>query len=805
MKFRLVFLIAFCFSLLAEAQVAMTDEQVLRYVVEETQKGTSQQQMASELIKKGVTAAQLQRVRKKAEELKKQEGAKSVDAAQLRAKEVGAVDDENEEGPEFFELTEDEQQQVFGRNIFRSKKLTFEASANLTTPANYVLGIGDKLLINIWGATQNSFETVITADGYVVIASVGPIKLAGLTVERAKAVLKSKLGAHYGGTNIDFSLVDVRSVQVQVMGEVVMPGTYTLSGLSSAFNALYKAGGISEIGSLRDIKVYRNGKVVSTIDVYDFILHGNSAENVRLEDNDVIIVGAYNNLVQVEGSVKRPMWYELKNGETVADLIAFAGNFTGNAYKKKLRVSRKSGAEYSVHTVNEERMSSFQLSDGDQVYVDSIRARYMNRVEVKGAVKYPGVFELGDDIKTVRQLLMGAEGLSENAYEGLAIMHRENEDLTIRMMNVDVHGILNGTSPDVPLKNNDVLFIPSKTDMLGERVVEVMGEVVTPGSYPYADNSTLQDIILQSGGLTEAGSLAKVDVYRRVKDATAVADGVIRSEVFSFSLDERYAVQQDTTFYLKPYDIVIVRKSPIYEVQRSVVVTGEVNFEGSYIIANENYRLSDLIKACGGMTNMAYVKGARLTRRMNANELEQREYADLIAQIQLYENGLTEGKNLDMQIAEELYKLKKNKSDKYVVAMDLQRAIDEPGSSYDLLLREGDVIEIPKQMTTIKVSGEVMGEISMPYEEGKSVKYYIKHAGGYTEGAATSRIYGINANGGVVKLKKSSKKAIQPGMEIVVPKKNVRRKLTTGEIIGIGSAVASLASVVIALINTTSK
>lgn len=805
MKFRLVFLIAFCFSLLAEAQVAMTDEQVLRYVVEETQKGTSQQQMASELIKKGVTAAQLQRVRKKAEELKKQEGTKSVDAAQLRAEEVGAVDDENEAGPDFVELTEDEQQQVFGRNIFRSKKLTFEASANLTTPANYVLGVGDKLLINIWGATQNSFETVITADGYVVIASVGPIKLAGLTVERAKAVLKSKLGAHYGGTNIDFSLVDVRSVQVQVMGEVVTPGTYTLSGLSSAFNALYKAGGISEIGSLRDIKVYRNGKVVSTIDVYDFILHGNSAENVRLEDNDVIIVGAYNNLVQVEGSVKRPMWYELKNGETVADLITFAGNFTGNAYKKKLRVSRKSGAEYSVHTVNEERMSSFQLSDGDQVHVDSIRARYMNRVEVKGAVKYPGVFELGDDIKTVRQLLMGAEGFSENAYEGLAIMHRENEDLTIRMMNVDVHGILNGTSPDVPLKNNDVLFIPSKTDMLGERVVEVMGEVVTPGSYPYADNSTLQDIILQSGGLTEAGSLAKVDVYRRVKDAAAVADGVIRSEVFNFSLDERYAVQQDTTFYLHPYDIVIVRKSPIYEVQRSVVITGEVNFDGSYIIANENYRLSDLIKACGGMTNMAYVKGARLTRRMNANELEQREYADLIAQIQLYENGLTEGKNLDMQIAEELYKLKKNKSDKYVVAMDLQRAIDEPGSSYDLLLREGDVIEIPKQMTTIKVSGEVMGEISMPYEEGKSVKYYIKHAGGYTEGAATSRIYGINANGGVVKLKKSSKKAIQPGMEIVVPKKNMRRKLTTGEIIGIGSGVASLASVVIALINTTSK
>jgi protein involved in polysaccharide export with SLBB domain len=554
---------------------------------------------------------------------------------------------------------------------------------------------------------------------------------------------------------------------------------------------------------LRDIQIFRGGKLSSTLDVYDYILNGNGVENIGLQDNDIIIVGAYNNLVQIKGSVKRPMWYEMKKDETVVDLLRYAGNFSGNAFTKSVRITRKAGSEYSVHTVTEERMPIFQLADEDQVQVDSIRARFMNRVEVRGAVKYPGQFELGEDIKTVRQLLLAAEGFREDAYEGVAIMHRENKDLTIRMMNVDVHGILNGTSADVELKNNDVLFVPSKSEMLGERVIDVKGEVVYPGTYPFADNTTIQDVILQSGGITEAGSLARVDVFRRIRDNDSEQGGESRSESFTFSLDERYAVRQDTTFYLQPHDIVVVRKSPAYEEQRSVFVQGEVNFGGQYTITSKNYRLSDLVKDCGGFTNLAYVNGARLTRIMTKEEMEQRDQANLKAQIQLYEDGLKEGKDLNMQIADSLLSLKMKASNSFPVAINLQRALEEPGSTHDLLLREGDILEVPECSNIIKVSGEVMYPVSMSYEEGKSLSYYIKHAGGYSGNAAKKRVYGIQANGSVVKLKGSSKKDIQPGIEIVVPSKQTRRKMSTTEMIGIGSGVAALAGVIVSLLNAT--
>ena len=823
MKYRIILLTALLFScIFAAAQSVMTDDQVLKYVVAETQKGTSQQQMAAELIKKGVTTTQLQRVRQKAEKLRKEaeSGTKKqakkgttseeedlfVDAAQSRAEELGLNQDEeivDGGSQDILGMTEEEQRQVFGRNIFNSKKLTFQAPANLTTPANYVLGAGDQVMVNIWGASQQSIEAPITADGYVVVDGVGPIKIGGLTVERAKAVLKSKLGAYFSGCSIDLSLMEARNVQVQVMGEVEVPGTYTLSALSTAFNALYMAGGISKIGSLRDIQVFRGGKVVSVVDVYDYILNGKGADNVGLKDNDIIIVGAYNNLVQIKGSVKRPMWYEMKRGETVADLLRYAGNFSGNAYTKSVRITRKAGVEYSVHTVNEERMPIFQLADEDQVQVDSIRARFMNRVEVRGAVKYPGQFELGESIHTVRQLLLAAEGLSEDAYEGVAIMHRENQDLTIRMVNVDIHGILKGTVADVPLKNNDVLFVPSKSDMLGERIIDVKGEVVYPGTYPYADNTSIQDIILQTGGLTEAGSLARVDVFRRIRDNASEHGGVNRSETFSFSMNEDYSIRQDTIFHLQPFDIVVVRKSPAYEEQRNVFVQGEVNFAGQYTISNKNYRLSDLIKACGGFTDLAYINGARLTRLMTKEEMDQRDHANLKAQIQLYEDGLKEGKDLNMQIADSLLSLKMKTSNTFPVAINLQRAMEEPGSSHDLLLREGDILEVPERSNIVKISGEVMYPVSMSYEEGKSLKHYIKHAGGYSGNAAKSRVYGIQANGSVVKLKGSSKKDIQPGIEIVVPQKQNRRKMSTSEIIGIGSGVAALAGVIVSLLNAT--
>ncbi len=824
MKNILLLLATFVFVALPTlAQNSMTDDQILKYLVTETQKGTSQQQMAAELIKKGVTSSQLQRVKQKAEKLRKEAQSGStkkaknkgnkedesltLDAAQSRSEDLGLNQDEEDligtGSQDVLGITEEEQRQVFGRNIFNSKKLTFQPTSNYATPANYVLGVGDAVTVNIWGTTQMMIESTITADGYIVIDGVGPIKLAGFTVNQAKKQLNNKLGAYYNGCAFDLSLTEARTIQVQVMGEVEQPGTYTLSSLSSAFNALYMAGGISKIGTLRNIQVYRTGKLISTIDVYDYILNGNTQGDVRLEDNDLILVGPYDCLIQIKGNVKRPMWYEMKKNETAQDLLKYSGGFSGNAYTKKIRLTRKFGEEYSVHTIEESKWATFYLADEDQVQVDSIRARFNNRVEIRGAVKYPGQFELSEDIKTVRQLLLAAEGLSEDVYEGRAIMHRENDDLTIRMINVDVHGILSGKASDIELKNNDVLFIPSKTEMLGERIIDVKGEVIYPGIYPYADNTSIQDIILQTGGLTEAGSLARVDVFRRIFDNQSSHSGVERSQTFTFSLDERYKIEQDTTFHLKPYDIVIIRKSPAYEEQKNVFVQGEVNFAGQYSITNKNYRLSDLIKACGGLTDLAYINGARLTRLMTKEEIEQRDHANLKAQIQLYEDGLKEGKDLNMQIADSLLSLKTKTSNTFPVAINLQRAMEAPGSNHDLLLREGDILEVPERSNIIKISGEVMYPVSMSYEEGKSLKYYIRHAGGYSNNAAKSRVYGIQANGTVVKLSSRSKKDIQPGIEIVVPQKQSRRKMSTTEIIGIGSGIAALASVIVSLLNAT--
>ena len=825
MKHRIIAFATILFiSLAAMAQSSMTDDQVLKYLVTETQKGTSQQKMAAELLKKGVTTTQLQRVRKKAEKLReeaestnkkgnkkdkknknKEEDELDLDASQSRSEELGLdKDDEDfvgESSNDILGITDEEQRQVFGRNIFNAKNLTFQPSANLATPANYTIGPGDLITINIWGASQQTIEGEVSSDGYIVVESIGPIKLAGLSVERARTVLRNKLGEHYNDCSIDLSLSETRSIQVQVMGEVKLPGTYTLSSLSTAFNALYMAGGISKIGTLRDIKVYRGGKNISDIDVYDYILNGNSRGDIRLEDNDVIVVGAYNCLVQIKGNVKRPMWYEMKKTETVKDLLDYAGSFTGNAYTKNVRLTRKSGEEYSIHTIEEFQMSNFALADEDMVQVDSIRARFSNKIEIRGAAKHPGLYELGGKIQSVRELLMAAEGLSEDAYEGRAIMHRENDDLTLRMINVDIHGIIAGTSSDIPLRKNDVLFIPSKSDMLGERIIDIKGEVIYPGQYPYADSTSIQDMLLQAGGLTEAGSLARVDIFRRIRDNRSPLAGNNSSINFSFSLDERFAIQQDTTFYLQPYDIVVVRKSPSYEEQQNVTAQGEVNFEGQYSLTSKNYRLSDLVKACGGFTDVAYIRGAKLIRLMTQEEMEQRDQANLKAQIQLYEDGIKEGKDMNMQIADSLLSLKTNTSNTFPVAINLEKAMANPGSYDDILLREGDILSIPEKSNIIKISGEVMYPVSMTYEKGRNLSYYISHAGGYSNNASKRKVYGINANGSIVKLGSNSVKAIEPGMEIVVPQKSAKKKLSTTEIIGIGSGVAAMASVIVALLN----
>lgn len=807
---------------------SMTDDQIITFIQKESEKGTSQQQIVTELIGKGVTTSQLQRVRRKAQTMlqtQKNGGSlignggkvstqrtqydqygQPIDVEeQMRNQPLGssqtAFGIEPDDSLMIYMEAKDETRRVFGRDIFNKQNLTFQPSTNMATPANYVLGPGDQVVIDVWGASQQKFAETISPDGNITIEGVGLIRLGGLSVKKARSVLQSHLEQRYSDCQFNLSVGDIRTIQVQVAGEVNMPGTYSLSSLSSAFNALYAAGGINDNGTLRDIKVYRAGRMIATVDVYDYLINGNSAGDIRLQDNDVIVVGAYDCLVNVTGKIKRPMWYEMKSSETVKQLMTYSGGFTGDAYTDKVRLVRKAGAEYSVHTIDEFDMATFTLKDLDEVQVDSVRARFSNMVEVRGAVKHAGQFQLGDKIQTVRDLLLAADGLSEDAYQERAVMHRQKDDLTLEMVGIDVKGLLEGRIADILLKKNDLLFIPSHTEMLGERKLTINGEVIYPGIYPYADNTTIQDLILQSGGFTEAASLARVDVFRRVRDAKAVMDNKQSAESFSFSLDETYALTQDTVFYLKPYDEVYVRKSPAYEPQQNVTVRGEVSFAGQYSMTSKDYRLSDLVKAAGGFTQLAYVPGARLMRRMTEEEKLQRDNSLKQEQIRMYEESMKKEVTSSFEEMDTLLSMKLNLDDTYPVALDLEAALKEPGSLEDIVLREGDVLTIPQYSNTVKISGEVAHPISMNYVKGKNLSYYIAHAGGYGNKARKGNVYAIYANGGVEKVKRHSSKAIQPGCEIVVPTKPEKTGMTTSEIMAIASGGASLASVVVALIS----
>lgn len=841
-RILLACLACFCFQFIFSQ--SMSDDQVVKYVMEQQEKGKDQQYIVSQLLQRGVTVEQLRRIRKKYEAEQQQPGAldltgstqdksgksrlrtekeKRLDERQkksgnmirsrremLESGEKTVRQEQLDEEIGFMDIDsliyyqkyfEEDETQVFGRNIFYNEMLTFEPSLNIPTPASYRLGAGDAVIIDVWGASQVTYEKTVSPDGTVTLEDIGPLSLAGMTVAEANEYVKKQLARFYSGSNVTLTVGEVRSVQVQVMGEVMVPGTYTLSALSTAFNALYAAGGINNIGTLRDIKVYRGGRILSTIDVYDYILNGNTKGNVRLEDNDVIVVGPYDCLVNIRGKVKRPMFYEMKESESVASILDYAGGFAGDAYTNNIRLVRKSGREYSVYTVGEFDMNGFLLKDGDSLYVDSVIPRFSNVAEVRGAVFHPGQYQMDGSIKTVRQLIKAADGLREDAFLKRAVMHRQKEDLTMEALSVDIEGIMAGTTPDIPLRNNDILFIPSAVEMKGEQTLTIEGEVNFPGIYQYAENTTIEDLVLQAGGLTEAASMARVDVFRRIKNPDAVQDDEKLAETFSFSLRDGLALGDGQDFHLQPYDEVFVRKSPAYSEQRNVKISGAVNFEGEYAMDNKDYRLSDLVEAAGGLSSLAYAKGARLQRTLTDEEKQQRETSMKNSQIQLYEESLRSERAYDMAKADSILNMRLDLGDTYPVAINLERAMQNPGGDDDVRLREGDELVVPQFSNTVKISGEVMYPISLNYEKGKSLKYYIKRAGGFADRAHKSHVYAIYMNGSVQQLGRRASKDIQPGCEIVVPTKPQRDKMTPQEMMTIGTSTASIATMIATLVN----
>ncbi len=808
-----MFLVMLLSSTMAFSQ--MSDAQVSQALQQGMKSGTRQSQVVTGLMQQGVRVDQIQRVRKQYEQAKnrrmgsqddkvgtpdsrmRQQNAatkRSVGMTRETANNYLPEDQMNDSAgyydepmlmdtiPNLFHGRE-----VFGRNIFNKRNLNFEPNMNLATPQNYVLGPGDQVYVDIYGASQKTEELTVSPDGAITVPGYGPIQVSGLTVAQAQGRLRSTLGTRYASSNLKLTVGQTRTIQVNVMGEVLMPGSYTLSAFATVFHALYMAGGTNEIGTLRNIKVFRQGRQVTTVDVYQYILTGRLAGNIRLQDNDVIQVGPYDCIVDVEGCVKRPMAFEMRKSESVKTLLDYAGGFTGNAYRKAVRLYRNSGRLKNVYNINEFDMTDFKLDDGDLISVDSMLDRYENMVEVRGAVFRTGMYHLGKEVTSVKSLIEAADGLMEEAFTARAVIRRVKLNRTLETIPVDVKGIMEGTSADVPLQNEDILFIPTIQEQMRERTVTIQGEVQFPGSYEYADNESLEDLVLRAGGLTDAASAVKVDVSRRIRDPKADQLGSEISKTYSFALKDGFIVDGEKGFVLEPFDVVDVRRSPVYKDARKVSVTGEVLYEGSFTLTKKNQRLSDLIKAAGGVTPDAYVRGARLERIMTADEKARLEKAIELAKV-----------NADAKDSVSLDQLAT--SDSYTVGINLEKALANPGGDDDLVVKNGDRLVVPEYNGTIKISGNVLLPNTVAYMGGKNYKYYINQAGGYGERSRKSKTYILYQNGLVTKARKGE---VEPGCEIIVPKKGTRTIDLTNltRLISVTSSMASLTTMFVSLVH----
>lgn len=876
MKRQILLLFAIALlPLVAQAQSSMTDEQVMQYIMREHENGSSQSQIVTKLMQRGVTVQQIQRVRKKYERMQNGEslGGVSNNTSSDRTRTNNAnnnplllqqqqdngiyrqnlygdqdayyTDDDpygqysmgrrqknpskhtyNRLDEEWLQMTEELNQlypadtavlylqllemvqaqfskrQVFGRDIFNNENLTFEPAMNIATPDNYILGPGDAVYIDIFGASQKTIESTVSPDGTIVIDGYGPVTVGGMSVAQANEALRTELGSRYTSSDIRLTVGQTRTITVNVMGEVSVPGTYSLSAFATVLNALYSAGGTNDLGTLRDIKVYRNGRLISTCDLYDYLFQGTMTGNVRLEDNDVIIVGPYEQLVNIAGKVRRPMYYEMRQGESLGTLLRYAGGFAGDAYTGSVRVFRKSGRQKSVFNVGEFDMGVFTLADEDSVAVDSVIDRYDNMVEVKGAVFRPGKYDVGGSITSVRTLVQAAEGVTEQAFTNHAVMHRMKPDRTLQALQVDLQGILEGSSPDIALQPNDVLFVPTKREMMAEQTITIFGEVHYPGVYQYAEGETVEDFILQAGGLRESASMVKVDVSRRRRDPYALQHDSLVAETFTFALKDGFLIDGEPAFVLEPFDQVYVRKSPGFVELMNVQVEGEVRFEGTYTLSSRTQRLSDLVEMAGGASSAAYIPGARLERTYTTDERERALAAKQQAQEEMEANMqeiVARSGNASLMNLTTAQQLKKYEiGSTYPVGIELDKALANPGGPEDILLREGDKLVIPQYNATVKVNGEVLYPNTVAFDKGKGYKYYIDQAGGYSNRAKKGRAYIIYMNGRVAQASRKAKPA--PGCEIVVPAKSISTT-TTSERLSIATSVGSFAAIIATIAN----
>lgn len=799
-----------CTVLFALGQ-SLTDAQVMQYAARQKKAGMSETEIAANLLQRGATMAQLQQLRQQySQQINKSGMSGHVDNAingaenrmRINNGENGQIrqnySDANQQQlarmsqrqpllqpGDLDYLLEESGKKVFGRDIFNNKNLTFEPQMNIATPQNYVLGPGDKLIIDVYGASQESLSLTVSPEGDITVPECGPIHVSGLTVSSAQARIKSRMGEYYSSSDIKTTVGQTRSILVNVMGEVKTPGTYTLSAFATVFHAIYMAGGISNLGTLRNIKVFRQGRLITVVDIYEYILNGRLAGNVRLQDNDVVQVGPYDCIVDIAGRVKRPMAYEMRKDESLATLLRYSGGFASDAYKGSVRVFRKNNRMKSVFNIEEFDWTNFKVADGDSVLVDSIIDRYDNMVEIKGAVFRSGMYQLGEKVSTVGSLVEAAGGVCEEAFTKRAVMRRMKQNRTQEVLSIDLEGILNGSVPDVALQNEDVLFIPTQAEHLNLRTLTIEGEVVFPGTYEYAEGMTIEDLVLQAGGLTDAASTVKADVSRRIVDPEATESGMEIAKTFSFALKNNYVVDGDRSFTLEPYDIVTIRRSPVYSNPSKVSIEGEIAFEGSYTLEAKNQRLSDLVNAAGGVMPGAYVRGARLVRTMT--EDERARWQSVVKMARQNQNAK------DSILIDQL-----EADSTYSVGIHLDEAIAQPGSDEDIELVDGDRLIIPRYNRTVRVSGDVRSTNTVAYKEKKDYKYYIDQAGGFGDRARKGKVYIVYQNGTIAK---ATKGKIEPGCEVIVPSKGPKKEMSVAQWLGIGSSVASLGTMFATIAN----
>ncbi len=794
----------------------MSDAQIRQFLNQVRSSGLSEDQIEQIATARGMKPSEAQKLRQRVERLKGQQD-NNRNRQQDRGRTVNIPDDETirrerqarqgrEPEPDEIpidQLSEEREQtrkRIFGASLFANSNLTFEPNLRMATPVDYQIGPDDEILIDIYGYSEASYALTVSPEGTINIPMVGVVSVAGATMEQASSRIRARLaniysGIRTGATSVSISLGDIRSIRVILTGEVVKPGTYTLPSVATVFNALYASGGPTINGSFRTVQVIRGGAVLATLDVYDFLLYGSLKNNFRLQDQDVIRIPVYRTRVTVNGETKREGIFEMIPGETLQDLINFAGGFNEQAYKARVKVLKNTDTERRIADVTSEQFGTYQPESGDEFFIDRILDRFKNRVQVEGAVFRPGAYELSAGL-TLSQLIGKAEGLKEDAFLNRGYITRIKDNLTTELISFNTGDVVNGRVADIPLKREDIVTIPSIFELKEEYKLTINGEVRNPGTFDYAENTTLEALIIMAGGLKESATPKRIEVARRIRTSNTLSDTTVTAHVFNVNVD-RDLKEATGNFVLMPFDIVSVRSSPGYQEQKTVKIEGEVLFPGVYTITNKDERISDLIGRAGGLTTNAYREGASLKRvpvKEFESDVEKENYK--LQQFQSLQKAANDSVEIDVKDA--------TVRNDYV-GIDLPRILRNPHARYDLLLEDGDVLYIPKELQTVRVSGEVLSPSSVVYARNKGFKTYVRESGGFSPRALKKRAYIIYANGGVSSTKKflffNDFPDVKPGAEIFVPVKEERNnRLSTSEIVAISTGLATIATLVFTIV-----